>query len=118
MNENTKARAECRYCNTPLPVDHKGPCPNCGKIGKNISVELHETISVTESLSWEKRKEFWEKNSKMMVLIWSITLISPILGWFITGAIGIIIGLILGIAVNLLGPYAVTKVREIERGKS
>ena len=54
----------------------------------------------------------------MMLLIWSITFISPVLGWFISGIIGIIIGLILGVVVNLLGPYAVIKVREIERGKS
>lgn len=118
MSGESKTSAVCAQCNTPLPVDHEGPCSNCGKTGKKFSVEINETISITDSLSWEKRKEFWEKNSKMTFLIWSITIISPVLGWFISGVIGFIIGLILGIVVNLLGPYAATKVREIERGKS
>ncbi len=43
---------------------------------------------------------------------------SPFLGLIFSGAVGVIIGLILGVLAYLLGPYAVTRVREIERGRS
>jgi endogenous inhibitor of DNA gyrase (YacG/DUF329 family) len=118
MTEKQKVTALCNSCKKPLSVNHQGPCPFCGKNGKNISVVIHETFRISDTLNWEKRKEFWENNLMMKCLIWSITFISSILGWLISGLIGIIIGLILGSIVNLIGPYAATKVIEIESGKS
>ena len=118
MKEDGKETATCKWCGTSLSPTHTGPCPKCGKEGKIIAVEINKTIEFKGSLNWERQREFFEKNPKIKWLIIAITLGYPILGSILSGLVGLITGLFLGLLSYLLGPLAVTKVREIERGNS
>lgn len=115
MSKNKKTNATCQRCGVSLPPTHTGPCPKCGKEGKIVTVELKETLRVKDFLSWERRREFFEKNLKIKWLIIVISFASPLLGLFLSGIVGLIIGFAFSILLYLLGPIAVTKVREIER---
>lgn len=39
----------CAHCSNPLPTNHQGPCPECGKSGKIIPVSISERLSVSDS---------------------------------------------------------------------
>jgi len=116
MNTNTKVAATCKWCDTSLSPSHTGICPKCGKEGKNIVAEINETVVLSNSLNWKRQREFFEENPKIKWLIITIALVSPILGLVFSGISGFVIGLVLGLLSYLLGPRAVTKVREIEQG--
>lgn len=118
MNEDAKVTATCKWCGASLSPTNTGPCPKCGKEGKKIAVEIKETIRLKASLNWERRREFFEANPKIKWLIIAITFGSPSLGLILSGLVGLVIGLSLGLLSYWLGPLAVTKVREIERGSS
>lgn len=118
MSKKPKSKAVCEWCGATLSSDHIGPCPKCGKLGKKISTTITENFCLKDSLNWKKRREFFEQNTKIKWLIIAITIGSPIVGFFVIGLIGVVIGLALGIISYALGPYAVIKVREIERGNS
>lgn len=75
-------------------------------------------MGIKDSSNWEKRREFCEQNTAIKWLIIAITIGAPIVGFFVIGLIGVIVGFVLGIISYFLGPYAVIKVREIERGSS
>ena len=116
MKEKREDFAFCKKCGWILSPTSVGHCPNCGNRGKVIIAEVTDTVKVKDS--WESRREFFERNPKIMWLIIAITLSSPLLGLILSGLVGLIIGLFLGFLSYLLGPLAVTKVREIERGSS
>lgn len=118
MADSTKMSATCRHCGASLAVNHTGLCPKCGKKGKDTKVVLSEAVKVITSLTWEKQREFFETNRKLRNVIIAIIIISPVLGLYFSGVLGLIIGLVLGIVSYILSPYAVMKVREIERGSS
>lgn len=42
--------AKCIHCDTPLIPPEKQPCPNCGKTGKKIYMEIEETMGVTDDI--------------------------------------------------------------------
>lgn len=118
MNTNTKVNATCKWCGSYLSLSHTGPCPKCGKEGKNIVAEINETVVLRDSLNWKRQREFYEKNPKIKWLIITIILCSSLIGLIFSVVIGIVIGLFLGILSYWLGPYAITKVRETEQGNS
>jgi len=118
MNDNIVTKVTCQSCGAELPLDHSGPCPKCGKIGRYIVAGISEGINIKESSIWERRREFIKKNPIFIALSILITLGAPILGYFISGIIGIVLGIILGFGVSILGLFAIIKIREIHRGES
>ena len=118
MNKDVKVTATCKWCGSSLSPTHTGPCPKCGKEGKKSTVKIKGTIGFKGSLNWESRREFCEANPKIKWLIIAITFGSPLLGFVLSGLVGFVIGLFFGFFSYWLGPLAVTKVREIERGSS
>jgi len=44
MEDGVKCR--CRHCTTELPPDHTGPCPVCGKTGKDCVAVANATIDI------------------------------------------------------------------------
>lgn len=44
MADNTQAF--CQHCGKELPPDHKGPCPYCGKEGKDFKATLQTSIGL------------------------------------------------------------------------
>jgi len=118
MSEKPEATTVCKWCGTPLPLNYSGPCPKCGKEGRMVFLTLKESVTLKESLKWKVQKEFLEENPKIKWILIAITLVSPLIGLVLSGVIGVIIGIGLGILSLLLGPYAVIKVREIRGGTS
>ena len=109
-------RARCSNCDYPLEPSHQGPCPRCGEIGKTVEVHVSEEVHLSSSLSWEKRAEFLQHRRLLSVTLWTITLGSPLLGFIVEGMPGVVVGLVIGVITQAIGPLAVTKVREITRG--
>jgi len=112
MNKNIKVTITCKYCGSSLSTTHTGPCPKCGKEERKGTINNEETIGVKDSLKLEGRREFNERNPKISLLITVITFGSPLLGFFLYGIVGVIIGIFFGGLSYCLGPRAVTKVRE------
>jgi uncharacterized oligopeptide transporter (OPT) family protein len=109
---------KCKHCGNPLPPDHDGPCPKCGKKGKVISISVHDFVHVQSvaTATLTTIREFYEKNPKPMAVVILITICSSLVGLFIAGILGVLAGLCLGALSFVLGPKAVIKVREIDRG--
>lgn len=119
MSDNIVNKVICRNCGIELSLDHSGPCPKCGKTtGIYIEAGLSEAITPKESFNWEHRLEYIKKNSIIILLSIVITLGAPILGFFLSGLIGVIIGIVLGFIVSILGLFAVMKIKEIRGGGS
>lgn len=110
------SKVECIHCGAALPDEHTSPCPACGQGGRRISVNIAEKVAVADRLTWETRREFYEKMPLALAAVIGITFGAPFLGLVLVGWVGVIIGLVLGIVSYFVGPYAITKVREIERG--
>ena len=115
MGEVTQS-APCAHCGESISPQHSGPCPSCGKEGKNISVNIKESIQVHSSLKWETRKEYYQKHKGAAGTVIAITVFSPFVGLFLAGLVGVIIGLALGGVAYYLGPKAETKIIEITKG--
>jgi len=118
MTNSTKTSATCKWCGASLEATHIGPCPKCGKEGKNVTVGLTSIESISSSVNWEKRQKFLKINKKIRNIIIIITIISPFIGLFLSGIIGVVIGLAFGILNYILSPFAIMKVLEIEKGGS
>jgi len=114
----TNQKIICTHCGTPLSKDHAGPCPSCGKEGRKIIAIMNEVITISES--WQRLRKFYKKNPKILIAVILITVISPFLGLFLGGPVGVVIGLALGTITYFIGPRAKTpvveKVVEITRG--
>jgi predicted RNA-binding Zn-ribbon protein involved in translation (DUF1610 family) len=110
--------AHCAHCGAELSPSHVGPCPSCGKEGKNINVSIKETIKITSSLHWETRREYYQKHKGATAAVIAITVISPFIGLALVGPLGIIVGLALGSIAYYLGPKAATKIIEITKGNA
>jgi hypothetical protein len=115
MDSVTKMSATCKSCGSLLNINHTGPCPKCGQTGKIGKVEINEQLNITGSLDVERRREFYETNKKYRNIVIGITLVSSCLGFFLTGFIGLLAGLVLGTLSYFLSPYAVTKIRQIDK---
>lgn len=115
MGEVTQS-ATCAHCGESISPQHTGPCPSCGKEGKNISVNIKESIQLHSSLKWETRKEYYQKHKGAAGSVIAITVLSPFIGLFLAGPVGVVIGLALGGVAYYLGPKAATKIIEITKG--
>lgn len=76
----------------------------CGGKNRIISQLVNDSIDLSDYVGWQSTREFYEKNSALLLVVIAITIISPFLG------------LLLGGVSYFLGPLAATKVREIEKG--
>lgn len=91
MGEVTQL-ATCAHCGESISQQHTGPCPACGKEGKNICVNINESIQVHSSLKWETRKEYYQKHKGAAGTVIAITVLSPFIGLFLAGPVGVVIG--------------------------
>jgi hypothetical protein len=108
--------AQCAGCGQQLPLDHTGPCPSCGTVGKKYNVSIQETLNVRETLGWQHMREYYEKHRVLLPTVVIITVGAPFLGLVLAGWTGVGVGLVVGIATFFLSLRAVTKVREIRQG--
>jgi len=52
----------CQHCKNELPPSHIGPCPHCGKIGKDCKVTATATVGIKASVSGTHKPK-WSSES-------------------------------------------------------
>jgi hypothetical protein len=101
--------ARCPACQASLPVSSHGHCPACGKSATGPNRSVHIEPSFRDSLTGERRREFYEGQKPLAVLMILIVFISPILGVFLEGVPGLLFGVIIPVAGYYLTPYVVLR---------
>ena len=82
-----------------------------------VSAVINEApIRISDNVHWQTTHEFYEKNHGALLALILLSVASPFIGLFLAGWWGIMAGLLLGAVSYVLGPKAVTKVREIRSG--
>jgi len=109
-------RRQCRDCGMDLPENHTGKCPKCGSEKQSIFVSVGNKIGLSQSVGWQSRREFYEKNPTVGVIVAVVSIVSPFLGYLLGDMWGIAIGVLFSALTIYLGPLASTKVREIRHG--
>lgn len=108
--------AKCRHCGQPLDPKHTGPCPKCGKVGKDVNVVLQERVDISESISvtHTRAKEFIKKHPKWTALSIGLLIITGLIGYLIDGVPGLVVSFILGGVGYAIGPLAQYRIKETE----
>jgi hypothetical protein len=97
--------ARCPACQILLPVGSHGRCPACGTLTTGPDRSVHMEPSFKDLLTGERRREFYERHKPLAVLMILIVFISPILGVFLKGVPGLLLGVIIPVAGYYLTPY-------------
>ena len=109
-------RVTCSHCGITLTNEHSGPCPSCEKEGRNIRITPAPGVLIISSSAVTLIHEYYKKNKPIWFLSILVAVLSPFVGYFIAGPIGIVIALILGGISYLITPHAIIKIREIRSG--
>jgi hypothetical protein len=75
-------------------------------------VEFHPKLSFTGSLKSDQRQDFYERNKPIAGLMILIVFLFPIIGVFVMGLSGAVLGVAISVLGYYLTPYAVLKLRE------
>lgn len=113
---NSEPTAECTACKAPMDASIAGPCPNCGANGtKLVFATMAVTATGMASIEVAKIHSSNLFNKGAIVVLIVITLVSPVITFLLPGLIGVGVSYALAIVGIVVGYYAITKVREIER---
>lgn len=105
------ASSECLNCKQPLPPDHSGPCPNCGS--DKILKKDEETGKGNDVATFlEKRREYLQEDKTLRIVVRICTFAPPLLGLVIGRIETLVIGLIMGVIADILGPHTIVTVRD------
>jgi hypothetical protein len=91
-------------------------CPVCGSKKRRIRAVATDAVRVSDGARWSRIRTYWQVHRVQAVLLLLVTLGSPFVGLAFGGWKGIAIGLILSLFSLAIGFFAVTRVKEIERG--
>lgn len=80
-----------------------------GKAGVGPDRNVHMKRSFKDSLTAERRRDFYERHKPIAVLMVLIVFSFPILGVFLKGVPGLLLGVIIPIVGYYLIPYVVLK---------
>lgn len=72
----------------------------------------HSELSFAGSLKSEQRRNFYEHNKPIAVLVILILFLLPIVGVFVIGVSGAVLGVVSSVLGYYLTPYVVLKLRE------
>jgi hypothetical protein len=102
-------QARCHYCEAILPARRRTSCPRCGKplMGATVGASLGSPIN--SSPASDTRRAFYESHKPVAVLMILIIFSFPILGVFIRGVSGLLIGVASSVSAYYVVPYAVLK---------
>jgi len=100
----------------PLPSLAVACCPVCGNEDRDLIGVADESVQVVEASRWTKIRTYWERKPALLLLILTVALGSPFLGLVLVGWPGVLVGLAFSLVSLLIGFFAVTRIREIERG--
>ena len=77
---------------------------------------MQGTVHFHSSLGWQHIHEYYEQHKVLLPLVLVITVGAPFLGLVLAGWLGVVVGLVIGLATFFLGLRAVTQVRKIREG--
>ncbi len=60
----------CRHCKAELPLDHEGPCPKCGKSGKDCKVSAHDVVEIHNTIKVRQKRKGFRKFMKETLQGW------------------------------------------------
>ena len=80
-----------------------------------VPVGLHSELSFADSLKSDQRQGFYERHKPIAVVMILIVFLLPIVGVFVMGLPGGVMGVIVSAAGYLLTPYVVLKLRDGSR---
>lgn len=103
----------CRNCKAALPAGHHGPCPNCGDQLTFTAGGAHSERFFKESLESNTRRGFYEGHKSIAILMIVIIFTFPIIGVFVRGVSGLLLGVVTSVLSYYLLPYAALTVRRI-----
>lgn len=108
----------CKHCKAELPISHDGPCPECGGTGKNAILNAQSgVLSISGTTAKLTRiREYYEKKPLALGALIMIGVGAPILGHYVAGLPGVIVGLLFSALSFSIGLRAITRVKEINRG--
>jgi uncharacterized membrane protein SpoIIM required for sporulation len=72
-------------------------------------------LTFTGSLKSEQRRDFYEHNKSIAVLMILVVFLFPIAGIFLTGLTGAVLGVVVSVVAYYLTPYVVLKLRGGEK---
>lgn len=108
-----EVRCWCQHCRKELPPSHTGPCPHCGKTGKDCRVTVRATIGLAASLSAQKAHKYTKRHPRFIAVSIALTVVALVLGYLLGGFVGLLIGMIVAILNWWLTPYTMETVVEI-----
>ena len=106
-------RCWCRHCRAELPPDHKGPCPKCGKLGKDCKVTVSVALRLAVSASAQKVHKYTKKHPRFIAISIALTITSLTLGYLLGALVGLLIGIIVATLNWWLTPHAIETITEI-----
>lgn len=117
MTKNVIDKTICKNCGALLKNNDVGPCPNCGEKGRMISAAVEGHMpACSGSLGWKHTKEYYEKNRGSQIIVLLFSTLSPLVGLFLAGVPGVILGFIFSFLTYYFGAKAIIKIREITKG--
>ena len=95
MKENSPP--ECKHCGVPLPRDHVGPCPKCGKESQAYSIEgdVRVPIRVSGRMKYTQVTKYALKHPWKTGISTVVAFASPFVGQVLVGLPGVLVGLLL-----------------------
>lgn len=63
----------------------------------------------------EHREETKQNNRSLLIVVWGLTIGMPIVGMFLAGPVGAVVGVVASVMTNVLGSRATKTIRTIER---
>lgn len=111
----TTTCTDCEALLDSVPPDYA--CPSCGGMHRSVTIQvpaasMHLTagrIGVTMT------QGAWGKNWPLLLVVATLTLVSPFLGLVLAGWWGVWTGLALNVLTAILGFYAITRIFTITR---
>lgn len=65
----------------------------------------HSNLSFSESLTGDCRRGFYEKHRPVAVAIILVVFVAPFAGLYVTGLLGVVLGVLFSVAAYYLTPY-------------
>lgn len=108
MSSSTSAR--CKNCHFPLSPTHMGPCPKCGKFGKEVFVRIiEESIEVRDwirtSVQWTAQRVYYKKYPKQHGIMIGLTILPAIVGRLLPLEFDLLLGIVGGLYIYFFGQW-------------
>jgi hypothetical protein len=104
---DAKSWASCKFCRIRLADDHTGPCPSCGKEGKDINIFVSDRLKA----GMQRHETVRKKPFRRTVILAG----SPVLGFLIAGPGGLLAGIAVAVLYYFLSSSAEDEITTSEK---